>query len=131
MVMKWESSAHKNPLARARGLGSAREGTGHWFNQRVTALANIPLALWLVVSVLSLAGADHATFVAWLSLPVNAVLMILTLASFFYHAALGTQVIAEDYIHDEGTKILTLISLKLGFSALFVASLFSVLKIAL
>lgn len=131
MSMKWENTAFKNPLARARGLGSARSGVAHWFDQRVTALANIPLAIWLVTSILSLLGADHGVFTAWLAQPVNAVLMILTLASFFYHAALGTQVVVEDYMRCEATKLVILITLKLVFATLFVASLFSVLKIAL
>ncbi len=131
MPMKWEQSALKNPLARARGLGSAHTGVDHWLSQRITSIANIPLTLWLVISIVSLVGADYATFTNWLAVPFNAVMMILTLASFFYHAALGTQVVAEDYIHSEGLKIITLIALKLSFTALFIAGLFSVLKIAL
>lgn len=118
------------PLKNARGLGSAHHGVGHWINQRVTAIANIPLMLWLVWNVVHLAGADYAAFTGWLAQPVNAILMILVIVSTFYHAALGTQVIVEDYVHCEAKKLATLIGLKLFFVAAGTACVFSVLKVA-
>ncbi|MFP4313847.1 MAG: succinate dehydrogenase, hydrophobic membrane anchor protein [Alphaproteobacteria bacterium] len=129
--MKWEDKGIKTPLARARGLGSAKEGTDHWMGQRITAIANIPLMLWLVYSVVSLVGASHAEFIGWLSQPLNAILMILVVISTFYHAMLGTQVVTEDYIHNEGFKIFKLIGQKLFFFGAGIACIFCVLQIAL
>lgn len=117
------------PLAAARGLGSSHAGAHHWMHQRVTALANIPLMVWLVWSVMHMAH-DYPSFVAWLQQPVHAVLMILAVISVFYHAALGSQVVIEDYIHNEGFKLIKLISMKLFFFAAAVACIFSILKIA-
>lgn len=117
--------------ARAKGLGAAHEGTHHWMMQRVTALSNLVLVLWLVYSIVSLKGATHEVFVAWLALPWNAVLMILFILSTFYHATLGIQVVVEDYIHTRCLKLAKLIGMKLFFVALGVASIFSILKIAL
>lgn len=131
MSMKWEDKGIKTPLARARGLGSAKEGTDHWFMQRVTAISNIPLMLWLVYSIVDLKGVSHAEFTAWLAHPVNAILMTLVVISTFYHAKLGSQVVVEDYIHHEGFKMLKLIGMKLFFFAAAVACIFSILKIAL
>jgi succinate dehydrogenase / fumarate reductase membrane anchor subunit len=121
----------KSPLAKARGLGSAGHGSAHWFVQRVTAISSIPLVLWLVFSVLHLKGADYMTFTSWLAQPVNAVLMILLIISVFYHAALGLQVVVEDYIHCECMKLAKIIGIKLALFAMAVASIFSILKVAL
>lgn len=131
MHLKWENRGMKTPLARARGLGSAKEGVNHWMNQKITAVASIPLMLWLVFSVISQRGASYAEFTAWLGQPVNAILMILVIISTFYHAMLGTQVVAEDYIHSEGRKIFYLILFKLFFIGTGIACIFSILKIAL
>lgn len=131
MTMKWEDKGIKTPLARARGLGSAKEGTDHWMMQRVTAIANVPLMIWLVYSIIALKGSSHTDFTAWLAHPVNAILMILVVISTFYHAKLGSQVVIEDYIHHEGFKMFKLIGQKLFFFAMAVACIFSVLKIAL
>lgn len=131
MKLKWENNGTKTPLARARGLGSAKEGTEHWFMQRVTAIANIPLVLWLVYSIVHLKGASHAEFTSWLSEPLNAILMCLVVISTFYHAKLGSQVVTEDYIHHEGMKMVKLIGQKLFFFGIGFACIFSILKIAL
>lgn len=131
MSMKWSSKAIQSPLGRARGLGSAKEGTDHWFAQRITAIANLPLMIWLIYSVVSLQGASHYEFTSWLSQPINAILMILTIISVFYHAKLGAQVVTEDYIHCEAMKTVKLIGQKLAFYGLAIACIFSVLKIAL
>ena len=131
MKLKWDDKGIKSPLARARGLGSAGHGSDHWMKQRITAIANIPLVLWLVYSIVSLKGASHAEFTSWLAEPVNAILMILLIISVVYHAVLGSQVVVEDYIHSEWFKTLKLIGNKLFFFALAVACIFSILKIAL
>jgi succinate dehydrogenase / fumarate reductase membrane anchor subunit len=119
-----------NPLARVRGLGSAKDGTHHWIVQRMTAVALIPLTLWFVVSLISLIGSDLVAFQSWLSSPFNAVMMILTLVAGFHHAQLGLQVVIEDYIHGHGKKIVALWVMK-GAAIFFgAASVFSVIKLS-
>ncbi len=124
------SSNLRAPLARARGLGSAKHGTEHWWHARLTSVALIPLTIWFVVGVLSHIGASHAEFVAWLSSPFSAVMMILTIAVTFHHAQSGMQVVYEDYLHNEGVKLAAIIGTK--FLALLLAgiSIFAVLKIS-
>ncbi|MHA1151554.1 MAG: succinate dehydrogenase, hydrophobic membrane anchor protein [Alphaproteobacteria bacterium] len=100
----------RSPLGRVRGLGSAREGVGHWWAQRMTSLALVPLALWFVASLVGLTGADHATARAWIATPVPASLLVLLIVATFYHGALGLQVIVEDYVHHEGAKVAALIA---------------------
>lgn len=129
MKLKWDDKGIKSPLAKARGLGSAG-GTDHWMAQRLTAIANIPLIIWFVWSIISQKGATHEEFTTWLAHPVNAILMILLVISAFYHAYLGARVITEDYIHCEAFKMVKLIGQKLFFLAAAVACIFSILKIA-
>lgn len=129
-MKKWNERTVQSELARAKGLGSAKEGTDHWFAQRLTAIGLLPLVVWLVWSILKLQGADYSTFTAWLAHPINAILMILFIIATAYHAKLGVQVIVEDYIHNEGFKMVKLIGQKLFFFALSVACIFSIMKIA-
>lgn len=129
--MTTKSSDHiLSPLAKARGAGSAHHGSGHWMHQRITAVGNIPLMLWLVWSVVHLPSASYQDVSLWLAQPVNAILMILAVLSMFYHAVLGLQVVIEDYVHCEFSKMLSLIGIRLGFAALGVAAIFSVLKVS-
>ena len=121
----------KTPLGQVRGLGSAKGGTHHWWMQRVTALALIPLVLWFVASMVGLVGADRAVVLAWLHMPVVAVLMSLMLAAGFYHLKLGIQVIVEDYVHCEALKVTVLLLNSFACIALAAACIFAVLKIAL
>lgn len=112
----------RSPLAHARGLGSAKEGIHHWWSQRLTALALIPLGLWFIYSLVVMTGANYTTVIAWLANPLNAVLMLLFIISLYYHAALGLQVVIEDYTKSEWQKIAFLILVKFiallaGFSA--------------
>ncbi len=130
MKLKWEDNGIKTPLARARGLGSAHGAAEHWWQERLTSIAAVPLVLWLACSVVNMPGWDYETFTSWLAAPVNAILMILTILVIFYHAALGSQVVVEDYIHNEGFKLFKLVGIKLYFFAATVACVFSVLKIA-
>ena len=125
------SAELRSPLGRAIGLGSAKEGVEHWWRQRITAVALVPLALWFVVSVIRLAGADYAAFKAWLGHPVPAILMVLLVIATFYHAALGLQVVIEDYIHARGAKFALLIAIWLGCLVLAVAGIIAVLKLTL
>lgn len=125
-----EQQSIQSPLARARGLGSAHDGVHHWVVQRVTSLAAIPLTFWLVWSVVRTQGWEYEAFLAWQAQPVNAVLMILSVITMFYHAALGMQVIIEDYVHGELSKFLSIHGLNILFFAGAIACIFSVLKIA-
>ncbi|MEO1249634.1 MAG: succinate dehydrogenase, hydrophobic membrane anchor protein, partial [Pseudomonadota bacterium] len=95
----------RDPLKTVRGLGSAKEGVHHWWAQRVTAIALVPLVVWFVVSLISVAGAGHAEVVAWIGNPFVAVLLICLIIAVFHHAQLGMQVIYEDYIHDGWLKL--------------------------
>jgi succinate dehydrogenase / fumarate reductase membrane anchor subunit len=120
----------RTPISRVRGLGSAKEGAHHWWMQRLTAIALIPLGIWFVISMIGLAGTDHAAASAWLANPLTAVLMLLLIIATFYHLQLGLQVVIEDYIHGEAAKMVCLIALKLASFALGVAAIFVVLKVA-
>src|SRR5690348_2792638 len=120
----------RTPLGRAIGLGSAKHGAEHWWAQRVTAVALILLGLWFAASVIAHAGADHAGFVAWLKGPITAILMLLLVAFTFYHAALGLQVVIEDYVHTEWLKTSSVVATWLISMGLAVAGIFAVLRIA-
>jgi succinate dehydrogenase / fumarate reductase membrane anchor subunit len=131
MKLKWQQSEHKNPMTRARGLGSAHSGVDHWLMQKITAISNIILVLWAVWSVVGLVGASYGEFQDWLAQPLNAVLMILFIVSTFYHATLGLQVVVEDYVHCEVMKLSSLIGIKLGLAALAIAAIYSILKLTI
>lgn len=131
MPKNTEQDRLKSPLAKARGHGSAHHGADHWLHQKITAIANVPLVIWLVYSIVDLKGASYGEFTAWLAAPLNAVLMILLLISTLYHARLGTQVVIEDYIASPCLRTAKLIGIRLFFFAIGVACIFSVLKIAL
>jgi len=121
----------RSDLGRVRGLGTAKEGAHHWWMQRLTAIALIPLTLWFIISIASLNSASYVETVNWLSIPLVSIFMILLISSTLYHALLGVQVVVEDYIHYEGFKFLLLIGLKFIFLVLGVIAVFSLLKIAL
>lgn len=120
----------RTPLGRVRGLGTAKDGVVHWWAQRITAVALLPLLLWLAASLAGSAGMDHAAAKEWLSNPVSATLMILLIGAGFHHAQLGLQVVIEDYVHTEWLKIVSVMSVKLAAIALAVSGVFSILKIA-
>jgi succinate dehydrogenase / fumarate reductase membrane anchor subunit len=87
----------RTPLARARGLGSAKDGLHHWWMQRLTAIALIPLVVWFAISLVMLSGADYAVARAWIGSPLVMVLLILTIGIGLHHGQLGLQVVWEDY----------------------------------
>lgn len=117
-------------VGRVRGLGSAKSGVHHWIAQRITAVGNIILVLWLIASLVYMPGLDYGAVTGWLAQPLVAVPMMLMLVSVFYHLKLGLQVLIEDYLHEEGTKLFAL--LLLNFYAIGGAALgiFSIAKIA-
>ena len=115
----------------ARGLGSAKDGTHHWWMQRITAIALVPLTVWLVASLVAIGAADHARTVHWLRSPVAGIALLLTIAALFHHAQLGLQVVIEDYVHTEWKKHAALIAVKLLAIAVAAAAAFNVLRVAL
>jgi succinate dehydrogenase / fumarate reductase, membrane anchor subunit len=119
------------PLGRARGLGAAHGGLGHWKAQRLTAISNAVLVLWFVFSAIALAGAGYDEVRAWLASPMAATLMILLIISVFYHAPLGLQVIIEDYVQHPGMRIAAVILVRLVLAALAVACIVAILMVAL
>src|SRR5579859_668218 len=121
----------RSPLARARGLGSAKEGLDHWFQQRLTAVALVPLSIWFIVSAIGLAGSHYEQFQAWLAIPGNTALMLLLLFCVFHHAQLGVQVVIEDYIHGRGAKIAAIVLVKMTSWLLGVFAAVAVLRTAL
>ena len=120
----------RSPLARAIGLGSAKEGAGPWWAARVSAVALVPLTLWFAASIIAHTGSDYVTFIVWLRTPRAAILMILLLIALFYHTALGLQVVAEDYVHS-GVKFAVVIAVRLGCCALATAGVVAILRIVL
>jgi succinate dehydrogenase / fumarate reductase membrane anchor subunit len=120
----------ESPLGKFLGHGSARDGTGHWWAQKLTAVALIPLSLWLAVALLGMDSFEYLSIRAWIGSPLNAILLILLIMSGLYHSELGVQVVVEDYVHGPA-KVVTLVLSKLGHFALGVAGVYSVLVISL
>lgn len=103
----------RSPLGRVLGLGSAKGGSGHWYSQRVTAVALVILGAWFIASLALLGpGAPYAAVVDWLRSPFSAVMALLLLAVSAYHALLGLQVVFEDYISDKGTRLVVIVAVK-------------------
>lgn len=117
-------------LGRVRGLGSAGEGTGHFIHQRLTAIGNLTLALWLIVSLVRLPVSDHETMREWLSSPLAAVPMILLIVSVFWHIRLGLQTLIEDYVHSDAPRILALVVVNFYVIGGAAFGIFSIAKIA-
>lgn len=120
----------RSPIGRVLGLGSAKEGVSHWWGQRVSAVALLLLALWFVSALLRLGDFSHASVVAWIATPMNAVLLSLLVGTTAYHSQLGVQVVVEDYVSHHGSKIATLVLLNFLHIVLAALGIFSVLRIA-
>ena len=119
----------RTPLGEVRGLGSAKEGTHHWWHQRLTALALIPLGVWFVISLIVFTGASHAEVTYWMAHPINSGLLLLLIATTFYHLKLGLQVVIEDYLTTEWQKLTTIVVMTFGCIALGLGSAIAVVLV--
>ncbi|MGE0333916.1 MAG: succinate dehydrogenase, hydrophobic membrane anchor protein [Gammaproteobacteria bacterium] len=119
----------RSPLGRAMGLGSAKAGFGHWWTERVMAAALVPLSVWFAASLIANRGSGYEAFIGWLGSPVTAALMILLLIALFWHAALGLQVVIEDYVHS-GAKVWALLATRFACFGLAMAGIVATLRVA-
>lgn len=120
----------RSPLGKVLGLGSAKGGSGHWYSQRVTAVALVILGLWFVASLAMLGGASYAAVTDWLRSPFSAVMAVLLVVVTAYHAHLGLQVIFEDYVSDKGSRVVILIAIKFALVTATLIGVLAVLRIA-
>jgi succinate dehydrogenase / fumarate reductase membrane anchor subunit len=120
----------QSDLGRVKGLGSAKEGVAHWWAQRVSAIALVPLTIWFVAAIVAHVGADHQAMVSWLSSPLSLGLMVALVVATFYHVQLGLQHVIEDYVHRELCKIALLLAVNFACLALALSALVSLLVIA-
>ena len=120
----------RTPLSEVKGLGSAKEGTSHFWSQRLSAIALIPLVLWLCFSVAALPGMDYLAVREWLASPLTSVMMVLLIACACFHSRLGLQVIVEDYVGGHGPRTVAIIAITLAAAVLAVVGVFSVMRIA-
>jgi len=121
----------RTPLARAKGLGSAKEGVGHWWSQRLSSLLMMPLVLWLGFSVAFLPQASHAELTQWISSPAITVGLVLLILTVFYHAQQGLQVVIEDYVSTHWQRTAAIIAVSFLCLLLAVIGVIAVLRIAL
>jgi succinate dehydrogenase / fumarate reductase membrane anchor subunit len=121
----------RSPLGRVLGTGAARQGVHHWWVQRLTSLALVPLSVWFVVSLLALPSLDHATVTAWMAQSWSALLLMLFVLVATWHSQLGVRVVIEDYVHSAGLKTLTLVGVTFAHVLLAAAGVFAVLRVAL
>ena len=119
----------RTPLSRARGLGSARAGLHHWWAQRITAVALIPLVVWFAISLIMMSGADYNVVRAWIGSPVVMVLLVLTIVIGLYHGQLGMQVVIEDYVHSDGWKLAYIMSVRFIAVLFGLAAIVAILRI--
>ena len=129
--MTKQTKSMSTPLARARGLGSAKSGLHHWWHQRVSAVAMVGLVSWMVVLLFSLVDADYQTALNMLAHPVNATVVVLFVAVGLWHASLGLQVVLEDYVANEGVRLIAILAVKMAASVTAILAILSVLKVAL
>jgi succinate dehydrogenase / fumarate reductase membrane anchor subunit len=125
-----ERSSLRSPLGRVRGLGSAKAGTHHWWTQRITSIVLLPLTIWLVFALASLAGADFMQARDWVARPLNAALLLAFLAAAFHHSAAGIQVVIEDYVKPEFVRMGGTLVVKGLCALLWLVSSLAVLRIA-
>jgi succinate dehydrogenase / fumarate reductase membrane anchor subunit len=121
----------RSPLGRVLGLGTAKDGTSHWWGQRVSGAAMVFLGLWFAWSLATMPGFGHAEAVAFIGQPVNALLLLLLSVTMAYHSYLGIQVVIEDYVHGHGLKIASLVLSRFAHVVLAVAAVFAILKLGI
>jgi len=121
----------KSPLNQVLGLGAAKEGPSHWWHQRLTAVALLPLGLWFALALPSVELGSHAAVIAWIREPMTAILLTLTVICLVYHSWLGVRVVLEDYVGGQGAKIVALLLSSFAHAFLLAVCLFSILKVAL
>ncbi|HWW80775.1 MAG TPA: succinate dehydrogenase, hydrophobic membrane anchor protein [Steroidobacteraceae bacterium] len=119
----------RSPLGKVLGAGSAKEGVHHWWLQRLTSIALVPLTIWFVVSLLSLPSFEHVTLVTWMAQSWTALLLVLFILVATWHSQLGVRVVVEDYVHG-GSKTLTLVLITFIHAVVAAAGIFAVLKVA-
>ena len=120
----------RSPLGKVLGLGAAKEGAGHWWSQRVTAVALVALGIWFVASLFALQGFDYDAVTSWIRHPVNATLLALFVAVSAYHSQLGLQVVIEDYVHNEKLKLASIMANNFFSFAVALASIYAILKLS-
>jgi succinate dehydrogenase / fumarate reductase membrane anchor subunit len=123
-------SSLQTPLHKVEGMGPSHSGTGHFWHERVTAVALIPLSLWFLYVMLGLAGTSEVTALQYLAHPLNAILMAAFIVFSLYHAALGLQVVIDDYVHTAGGKIVLLLVVRFSVIAIGSTCLFAIVRIA-
>jgi succinate dehydrogenase / fumarate reductase membrane anchor subunit len=119
----------RSPLGKVLGTGSAKEGVHHWWLQRLTSIALVPLTVWFVVSLLSLPSFEHVTVITWMAQSWTALLLVLFILVATWHSQLGLRVVVEDYVHG-GSKTLTLVLITFIHAVVAAAGIFAVLKVA-
>jgi len=127
----FKSTNMRSPLGRARGLGSAKEGLHHWWGQRITALALIPLTVWFVASLICVAHGEQGAFFEWLLSPINATALILFIAVGYHHGVLGLQVVIEDYVSNHGARTVAVLVTKCVGYALAALAIVSTLIVTM
>ena len=120
----------RSPIGRVTGLGTAKEGAGHWWSQRVTSVALLLLGLWFVASLLRMPNFGYELVTTWIAMPLNAVLLLPLIGTLVYHSQLGVQVVVEDYVHHHGLKIATMLLLTFAHVVVAALAIFAVLRIA-
>jgi len=126
-----EVAVMRSQLGRVRGLGAAKSGVHHWWGERVTGVALVPLSLWFVFAIIRLLGAPHAAVLDWMASPVTIVLMLCLVVATFHHMHLGLQVVVEDYVHTESLRFLLLLSIRGLTAVLALLAVVSVLRLGL
>ena len=121
----------RSPLSRVLGSGSAKEGTEHWWQQRVTAVALLILGLWFAIAIAGLDSFDQAAVAAWVASPFNAIMLLLLAVTLAWHSLLGLQVVVEDYVHGPALKVLSIVLNKFVHVFLAIAAAFAILKVFL
>jgi succinate dehydrogenase / fumarate reductase membrane anchor subunit len=121
----------RSPLGRARGLGAAHAGSHHWWIERVEAVALVPLTIWFIFALFHLIGAPRQAVIDWLSSPVSMMLMLLLIVTTFHHLSLGVQTVLDDYVHQPGIKLWSVLAVKGACVVAALLCVVAVLKIGL